>query len=255
MARLRIAAVSYLNTATFVYGLEHEASRLHADLVLQIPALCARSILERSVDVALVPVAALVKDPSLEVITNYCIGANGAVRTVVVMSTTPIEQIETIMLDSHSRTSAALVKLLCREYWKISPRFEELTDYSEVSSPVPGKGYLLIGDKVFEHENTMPYCYDLALEWKRYTSLPFVFAAWVARPGVDKEAVAEIESALRYGVEHIEEAVAQSRYADISPTAIDYLTNNIDFNLDIDKRKALEMFLRKIAPVSGGASL
>ncbi len=254
MTRLRISAVSYLNTLTFVHGMEHGADELHADISLQIPSLCAESIIERRADVALIPVAALLRDPSLEIITSYCIGASGPVRSVVIMSPCPIEQVETIMLDSHSRTSAALTRLLCREYWHIAPAFAELTDYSAVLSPAPATAYLLIGDKVFDYEGALPYCYDMASAWRDHTSLPFVFAAWVARPGVDKRDIEALERAFDYGIRHKEEALASSRYASMGRTAIDYLTHNIDFNLDIDKRQALEMFLRKISPVSQSAS-
>lgn len=254
MARLRISAVSYLNTLTFVHGMEHEADKLHADISLQIPSLCADSIIERRADVALMPVAALLRDPSLDIITPYCIGASGPVRTVVIMSPCPIEQVETIMLDSHSRTSAALTKLLCREYWHIDPAFAELTDYSSVLSPSAATAYLLIGDKVFDYEGALPYCYDMAAAWRDHTSLPFVFAVWAARPGVEKRDIEALEKAFDYGLRHKEEALSSSRYASMGRTAIDYLTHNIDFNLDIDKRQALEMFLRKISPVSQSAS-
>ncbi len=250
MARLRIAAVSYLNTVTFVHGMEHEAEKLRADIVLQIPLLCARSLLTRNADIALVPVAALAGNPSLNIITPYCIGASGPVRTVVIVSSCPIGEAETIMLDSHSRTSAALTELLCRERWDIRPRFAQLTDYSEVLAPSPRTAYLLIGDKVFDYEGALPYSYDLASEWTAHTGMPFVFAAWAAHPHVEQERIAALEKALAYGISHTEEAVAASRYASMGPTAVDYLTHNIDFDLDIDKRRALELFLRKIAPVS-----
>ena len=250
MARLRIAAVSYLNTVTFVHGMEHEAEKLHADILLQIPSLCAESILNRRVDIALVPVAALLRDTSLKIVTPYCIGASGPVRTVSIVSPCPIEEVKTIMLDSHSRTSAALTELLCRERWGISPEFAQLTDYSSVLAPSPHTAYLLIGDKVFDYEGRLPYSYDLASEWIAHTSLPFVFAAWVARPDIDDDNIATLEKALAYGTTHIEEAVAASRYATMGSKAVDSLTRNIDFDLDIDKRRALELFLRKIAPVS-----
>ena len=250
MARLRIAAVSYLNTVTFVHGMEHEAERLHADIILQVPALCAESLITRRADIALVPVAALLSHPSLRVVTSYCIGASGPVRTVVILSPCPIEQVETIMLDGHSRTSAALTELLCRHRWNITPRFMQLSDYSVVRNPSPRTAYLLIGDKVFDYEGALPYSYDLASEWQAHTSMPFVFAAWAAHPDVDDGHIAALEKALAYGTSHIEEAVAASRYAHMGGTAVDYLTRNIDFDLNIDKRRALEMFLRKIAPVS-----
>ena len=102
-------------------------------------------------------------------------------------------------------------------------------------------GYILIGDKVFDHEARFRYLYDLSDEWRAMTGLPFAFAAWVARGEVPQERVSQLEEALRYGTAHIPEAVAWSGYA-ARPYACDYLIRNIDFVLDAPKRRAMELY-------------
>ena len=110
--------------------------------------------------------------------------------------------------------------------------------------PFPDDAFLFIGDKVFGYEGKFKYCYDLALEWREVTKLPFAFAVWVARKGVSYEITDQLQHALTYGVEHIWEAVSESNYmgSDNGLTAYEYLTRNIDFILDEEKHKALKKF-------------
>lgn len=242
--RSKIAAVSYLNTVPLIYGIEH-AGLLRADLLLAPPADCARAFERGEADIALVPAGALPRlGDTAEIITSYCIGAVGSVRTVTVMSNRPVTEAAVLRLDSHSMTSVRLAQVLCRELWKISPRMEELSDYSVLEHPADDEAYLLIGDKVFPQEGRFRHVRDLADCWRELTGLPFVFAVWVARPGTDPEAVDALERSLTFGVERIWEAVNEYGHAG-KPYAYDYLTRNIDFLLDAPKRRALELFLDK----------
>ena len=245
MTRIRIAAVSYLNTIPFIYGIEHGSNDLRAELVLSPPSGCAAALRNGQADIALLPVAAHAAFPDFEPITSYCIGAHGPVRTVVLASNTPLSALHTIHLDSHSLTSVQLVRLLCAELWHLTPQWEPLYDYTLPQQHEPGHGYLLIGDKVFEHESHFTYIYDLAAAWQELTGLPFVFAAWVAPRQTDALVIDALEKALAYGVGHVDEAIAESSYAD-RPYAHDYLTRNIDFRLDPSKRQAMELFRQKI---------
>jgi chorismate dehydratase len=241
VTRVRIAAVSYLNTIPFIYGIEH-AGRLQADLLLSPPAGCAEAFAKGEADIALIPVGAL---PSLssdsKIITNYCLGAQRGVRSVVLASNTPLSEVRNIYLDSHSRTSALLVRYLAVKKWDIAPNWCELTDYSIVDSPAEGDAFLLIGDKVFPREGKFRYWYDLSDEWCELTRLPFVFAVWVAREGVDLEVLDALEESLTWGLEHTWEAVVNYGY-DHLPYAYDYLTVNMDYLFDAQKRKALGKF-------------
>jgi chorismate dehydratase len=238
-----ITAVSYLNTIPFVYGLKH-ADNLRADLLLAPPADCAKNYIEGKADIALLPVAVVPQLTNTNIITDYCIGAVGAVRTVTVMSNAPIGQTKRIWLDAHSRTSVQLCGYLAKNKWRISPEWLHMADYSRVDNPEEGDAFLLIGDKVFGYEGRFKYVYDLAVEWREVTKLPFAFAVWVARKGVSYEITDELQRALTFGVEHIWEAVSESNYMgnDNGLTAYEYLTRNIDFILDEEKHRALKKF-------------
>lgn len=287
---MRITAVSYLNTLPFIYGIEQRVAasssapsadgrwevRLLAGgdiaLSLRVPAVCAADAIAGKTDIALVPVAAIPLIPDFriagpdsarftpQIITNYCIGAEGAVETVVLLSDTPLADIRRIYLDAHSRTSVQLVRVLAREHWHISPRWVDFADCTSTVAMSAGKGrgleygeaMVAIGDKVFGLRAThdYAYCYDLAGEWHDFTGgLPFVFAAWVACTEAGLEYAPRFNEALAYGVEHIAESISgtvnRSRDFDF-PLAYRYLTQSIKFDLDDRKRLAMRLFWEKI---------
>ena len=196
VVKTSIAAVSYLNTVPFIYGIRH-ADKLQAELLLAPPSACARNFIDRKADIALVPAGALPLMDDAEIVTNYCIGAEKSVRTVTVMSNVPIGEATVIHLDSHSMTSALLVRILAAELWHIRPEWRELTDYSAAEHPAEGEAFLFIGDKVFGYEGKFRYTYDLADCWRELTGKPFVFAVWVARKGSAPELIDALESSLR----------------------------------------------------------
>ena len=236
----KIAAISYLNTIPFVYGIRHEGS-LCAELLFAPPSENVRQFIEGKVDIALIPAAVAPTLNNAEIITDYCIGAVGAVRTVVIVSNTPIESVERIWLDAHSRTSVQLSGYLAKHRWKISPQWLSMEDYSIMESPQPGDAFLIIGDKCFDYEGRFTYTYDLAEEWIAQTHLPFVFAVWVARKGLSYDVHDALERALTYGVEHTYDAILESEYAE-REYSYEYLTCNIDFLFDSQKHKALKKF-------------
>jgi chorismate dehydratase len=226
-----------------VYGIER-AGLLRAELLLSPPSGCAEAFASGRADVALLPSAALLEIPEHNIITSFCIGAVGDVRTVVIVGDSPISNVRRLFLDSHSLTSVALSAILCRELWRIEPERIDMSDLSPLDNARTGDAFLLIGDKVFDHEGRFGYSYDLARAWRELTGLPFVFALWVASPDTQGATTAALEGSLCYGVEHIAEAVAASPHCD-KPYAVDYLTRNIDYNLDEAKRRSLELFLHK----------
>lgn len=237
---VRIAAISYLNTVPFIYGIRHEGN-LCAELLVAPPAECVKLFNEGKVDIALLSSAAIPSITGADIISDYCIGASSAVRTVILTGNTPIEKVRRIWLDSHSRTSVQLLGYLAQHRWKISPEWLLLDDYSILDTPQEGDAYLLIGDKVFDHEDRFEYRYDLAQEWIAQTHLPFAFAVWVARKGLSYQVYDALQRALTYGVEHIYEAILESDYA-TKEYAYSYLTTNIDYLFDAQKHKALKKF-------------
>ena len=236
----KIIAVSYLNTIPFIYGLRHH-SNLGADLLLAPPATCYQNFVEGKADIALMPVAMVPSLADAEIVTDYCIGAVGKVRTVVVVSNSPIAQVRRIFLDAHSKTSVQLCGYLAKNLWKIEPEWHAMEDYSLLDSAEQGDAFLLIGDKVFDNEGRFAYSYDLAEEWHKATKMPFTFAVWVARKGLSYEVRDELQAAFTYGMEHIYEAILESGYAE-REYAYEYLTENIDFLFDIQKHNALKKF-------------
>ena len=239
----RIAAVSYLNTIPFIYGIRHEGN-LQAELLLAPPSGCYQNYVEGRADIALMPSAMVPTLKSTSIITDYCIGSSGKVRTVELFSNVPIQQVRRIFLDAHSRTSVQLAGYLAANHWHIEPEWYELVDYSQVAFAQKEDAFLLIGDKVFDHEGLFNYSYDLSEEWNKATRMPFAFAVWVARKGVPNEVTDELQRALTFGVEHTWEAIVESPYMgkDNGLTAYEYLTRNIDFILDEEKHRALKKF-------------
>ena len=182
----KIIAVSYLNTIPFIYGLRHHAN-LGAELLLAPPAVCYQKFLEGEADIALMPAAMVPSLSDAEIVTDYCIGSLGKVRTVVVVSNAPIEKVCRIYLDAHSKTSVQLCGYLAKKLWHIEPEWVAMSDYAQLDKAEEGDAFLLIGDKVFDHEGEFAYTYDLADEWNRATKMPFAFAVWVARKGLSYE--------------------------------------------------------------------
>lgn len=251
MNTLKITAVSYLNTFPFVYGLRHSGILKNFELSLEVPSLCAKKLLSGETDFALVPIAALYKHPELEIYTDYCIGCNGPVKTVLLLSQNPIEKIENIYLDFDSITSVNLIKILCKFFWKINPAWVPMNGASAIE-PENIESIVAIGDKTFELKKHYTYSYDLGEIWKLLTGLPFVFACWAGRKGMDKGIVNDLNSALSWGVNHISESIdSNSEKLFIPKTiALKYLQHDLSFILDEDRHKAMHLFYNYLNQLS-----
>lgn len=245
---IRISAISYLNTAPFVHGLYRSGLASEVEIALDYPAECARKLIERQADIGIVPVATIPLIPDARLVSGYCIGATGPVRTVALLGQCPVERMERIYLDYQSRTSVQLLRLLCKERWGVCPHWEQLSPQHDIGAFGDADGVLVIGDRVFEAEPRYAYRYDLAHEWQQLTGLPFVFAAWVANRPLAPEFEQRFEAALTLGLQHIEQAVGECyEQGLLSPEqAVQYLRCNISFHLDAPKRQAMRLFLDKI---------
>lgn len=241
-----ISLVSYLNTKPFLYGLQHEPESAQFALELDIPSVGGKKILENQVDIGLVPVAVLAKLDDARIISDYCIGADGPVRSVCLFSHVPIDKIEKVFMDYHSMTSVQLVNILLKEYWHVHPeQIPATTGYIEqIQGTTAG---LIIGDRALGLYDKFPYVYDLSEAWKSHTGLPFVFAAWITRKEIPAEVLQSLNKALHLGVESIDAVVNMYAGNQLDKHALhDYFTVNIDYHLDGVKRKALELFIGKI---------
>jgi len=206
---------------------------LHAiDLSLDIPSVCANKLIENQVDIGLVPVAALLHIKDYHIISNYCIGANGAVDSVFIFSNKPILEIKTLQLDAQSNTSNLLSKVLLKNHWKINPEFVETGEADAI---------VQIGDRTFLNRNQFTYHYDLALEWHKFTGLPFVFAVWASNKIISDDFKTAFNAALEYGLNHRMEMIAELEKVN-NIDLENYLMKKIDFDLDQDKLAALAKF-------------
>jgi chorismate dehydratase len=213
------------------------------DLTLDYPAAIAQKLVNQQIDIGLVPVAILPQINPHYIISNYGIACNGEVASVCLFSEVPIEKIETILLDYQSKTSVQLLKILLKEYWKINPKIEQATPNYEADIKGNRAG-LVIGDRAFTQRLISPYIYDLGTAWKALTGLPFVFAAWVSNKKMDENFITQFNEACRYGFNYLDEIIKLN--AIDSYDLKTYYQKNIDYTIDDEKIKAVELFLSKI---------
>ncbi len=242
----RITAVSYLNTKPFLYGLLHHAIHKKITIELNIPSTCAQKMISGEIDLGLIPVAAIPEIPNAQIISDYCIGAEGAVKTVCIYSNVSIEDVTHLYLDFHSRTSVILAQLLLEKYWHLNPILVPTEDgYIERISGT--KAGIVIGDKSIGLEKKFKFVYDLAFEWSKFTDgLPFVFAAWVSTKPLSDEFTKEFNAALKFGLAHIPELILLLPSPESDFSLKDYYTKYISYNLDAQKRIALDKFLNYV---------
>jgi len=244
MNPIRVSAVSYLNTFPFVYGLKESGMLEGLSLELDVPSICAQKLKAGEVDVALIPVGALPDLKEYRIITDYCIGAVSEVKTVLLLSQVPINQITRIFLDFDSRTSVELVKVLSKEYWHISPAWSNMNQ-NEAGNYENYESIVAIGDKTFNLRTKFSYCYDLAGEWIGFTGLPFVFAVWATCTNLEEKVVKEFNQAFEFGIRRKVESL--NYFREKLPNCddcLDYLERNISYQLDGKKLEGLNLFLK-----------
>lgn len=240
--RIRLSAVAYLNTKPFLFGLYSKSLDEQLDMSLDIPAVCAQKLIDGEVDLGLIPVAMIPNIPQAQIVSDFCIGTPGEVKTVAIFAEKPIQQLRRLFLDYHSRSSAALTRYLLQEHWQLKPQL--LQAYPGYEKEIQGDtGGLIIGDRAIGLEKEYPYVYDLGWEWKQHSGLPFVFAAWVANKPLPDAFLEDFNAALAHGVQRIPQVAAmfQSAYPHFS--TLDYFEQYIDYHLDAPKQTALNHFL------------
>lgn len=249
MDKIRISAVKYANTYPFIYGLTESGFDKKVILQTDHPADCAKKLIDGSVDIGLIPVAVLPLLKEYHIISNYCIGANGNVRTVMLLSNCPFEDIDIVHLDYRSRSSVNLIKVLAKYSWKREFKWMNTSKGFDFRNLGPDEAVVLIGDQCFELEKSYRFRIDLASEWKNYTGLPFVFACWTANKKIDNDFVEEFNKALGSGVNDIDAVVGKyGKSGTISGNDLkEYLTENIDFDFNSEKEKAMMLFLELLS--------
>ncbi len=265
MSRLKISAISYLNTAPLMWDFEHAATG--ADLVADydisytIPSACAEALRAGTADIGIIPAAAYTTVPDLVIVPNVAIAARRAVRSILLVSKKPVDalwtQVRTVALDTSSMTSVALTKILfakwlggARDYKPMAPNLDQMLDACDAA--------LLIGDPALQVDRTRYFTLDLAEEWQSRTGKSFVFAFWAIR----KQALAgrdsaEIIKAFKQSRDHglsakNLEAIAQEWAPRLNlPLEVirTYLAHNIHYYLDPPCLEGLALYYRLAAEV------
>jgi chorismate dehydratase len=251
MKRLRISAISYLNTAPLMWDFEHGDVGSKFDIQYTLPAQCAAALRDGSADIGIIPAAAYASIPGLLILPEVAIASRRPVRSILLVSRVPVEQIQSVALDTSSLTSVALTKVLFANWWgdgktrfiSMAPDLNAMLDTHDAG--------LLIGDPALKVDRSRYVTYDLAEEWIRLTGKPFVFAFWAVREAALLDAPElDLAAIFRESRDHgLATASVQKAAQEWGPrlglSAEDvrsYLTQNIHYSLDPACLDGLRLF-------------
>jgi chorismate dehydratase len=254
MTRVRLGAVGYLNTRPLVYGLERSP---RFDLRFDVPSKCAELLHSDRIDLATIPSIEYLRPAgaagsSYRIAPDLAIASRGAVASVALYSTRPIGDVRSVALDTSSKTSVALVRILCGRLFRIDPRFEEQPpDLGVMLAQCDAA--LMIGDNALfsEHHNlrgpgnSTVEKIDLGDAWTTLTGLPFVWAFWAGREGrLSQRDIDALQHARDEGVQH-PDVIAREYFSDQpdrQTAGTRYLQDNIKYYFGSDERAGLERF-------------
>jgi len=258
MRRLRISAISYLNTAPLMWDFEHGETGRQFDVSYTLPSACAHALAEGTADIGIIPAAAYAQIPGLRVLPEVAIASRRAVRSILLVSRVPVEKVQTVALDTSSMTSVALTKILF-EKWLGGGRtfFPMAPDVGNMLAEHDAA--LVIGDPALKIDRTRYQTLDLAEEWIRCTGKPFVFAFWAIRGAALGEAdpALDLAAIFRDSRDHGLEPSSLNQIArqwsprlGLGEAAIRaYLTENIHYQLDAGCLEGLQLFYRYAAEI------
>jgi len=241
--KIKVGAVSYLNTKPLVYGFEQGMMKEEIELSFEYPSRLAEKLVNNEIDIGLVPVAVIPSLPEYHIISDYGIACDGEVASVCLFSDVPLHEVKTVLLDYQSRTSVALLKVLLKEYWQLSPQLVSAEPGFEENIKGSTAG-LIIGDRAFRQRLKSNYIYDLGSAWKVHTGLPFVFAAWVSNKQLPAALKESLSAANAFGIEKIAEIVKKENYREYD--LYKYYTENIKFKLNKQELSVIDVFLNKL---------
>jgi chorismate dehydratase len=250
MVKPYVAASSYLNTAplcySFIYGTQQDRCEFLSDAS---PAVCSDMLKTKRADAAMIPAIEYQRIPELLAVREVCVASKNKVRSVVLASRVPIEAVRSIALDTSSRTSATLIRIILSQFYDIKPVYRAappcLADMLETDDAA-----LIIGDPAMLIDRTKLQVYDLAEEWRNYTGLPFVFAFWAVRDD-SKIGIGELDFAQAKceGLAHTQQlAEKYSQSLGLPCTElVTYLTENICYDLDEESLQGLNLYYKLAA--------
>lgn len=258
MGRLRVSAISFLNTAPLMWDFEHgeAAQRLREDFDVSytVPSRCADDLKSGAADIGIIPAAAYATIRDLVIVPDVAIASKNEVRSILLISKAPLEKIRSVAVDDSSRTSAALVQIFLKKFVGIDPGFSRQNPDLGTMLQWHDAG-LLIGDPALLANTTGLYVYDLAEQWRHWTGRPFVFAFWAIRKAALAETAPDLNIARVFqqsrdnGIRHIPEiASAWTSKLGLPETLIrEYLSQNIDYALSVENLEGLRLFYRYAA--------
>jgi chorismate dehydratase len=248
MRRLRISAISYLNTAPLMWDFRNGSPAF--DISYTVPSGCAAELAAGFADIGIIPAAAFANIPALAIIPGVAIASKRAVRSILLVSKVPLEKIQTVALDNSSLTSVALVQILFAKWWggnrqfvSASPDLEKMLEQQDAA--------LVIGDTALQVDRNRYITYDLAEEWIQFTGKPFVFAFWAVRETVMKDFSSDyLTSVFQHSrdnglkVESLNEIAREwAPKLNLAETDVkSYLTKNIHYDLDRECLQGLSLF-------------
>lgn len=248
-APIRIGAVGYLNARPLTWALDANGARW--SIRYDLPSVCSSLLHAGQVDLGLVPSIDYLQDPDYRFVPGVGIGSRGPIASVALYARVPVERISSIALDTSSRTSVTLIRVLCRHHFDISPEFVAHRPDLPAMVATADAG-LLIGDPAFEadHGALGLQKIDLGEEWTAMTGLPFIYAAWTGRRGVvSGNDVEALQEAQRVGVQSVDAIAAEYGRGNTSRTAraAAYLRDNVKYGLGPDEARGLQLFLNHAA--------
>jgi chorismate dehydratase len=249
MSARRIGAVGYLNARPLVYGLDGQAGRFAVRF--DLPARCASLLHEGAIDLGLIPSIEYTRRPDYHMVPGVGVVSDGPVASVALYASKPVGTIRRIALDSSSRTSVVLLRVLCAEWFGIAPDF--VTAGPDLVRMVQDSdAALLIGDPALlaDHDALGLQKIDLGEAWTSMTGLPFVYACWTGWPGsVDERDVTVLQTACADGVRHLDD-IGRNYFGDDDEKgriAVRYLKENIKYNLGEREQAGLLKFFAMAA--------
>jgi chorismate dehydratase len=258
MSRLRISAISYLNTAPLMWDFEHGDAGRNFKISYTLPSACARALETGTADIGIIPAAAYTAIPGLQILPDVAIASRRAVRSILLVSKVPIEQIRSVALDTSSLTSVALTKILFEKWLGGGRTFTPMAPEIDTMLTAHDAG-LVIGDPALKIDRSQYHTLDLAEEWIRHTGKPFVFAFWAARSAALQESnsAPDLAAIFRISRDHGLQTSNLNQIArdwaprlGISEADVrSYLTENIHYQLDAGCLEGLQLFYRYAAEI------
>jgi chorismate dehydratase len=252
---VRLGAVSYLNTLPLVWGLERSPS---FDVRFDVPSRCAALLHAGSIDVGLIPVIEYLRGSDYRVVPGPALASRGAVASVALFTPRAIADVRSVAVDTSSRTSAALVRVLCKRLFRIAPVYEAVDPDPDLMLSRCDAA-LIIGDNALflDHSSSGIEKIDLGEAWFRMTGLPFVYAFWAGREGaINQDEVRLLQRARDEGVMCTAEIARRYSGGDERRRAIaePYLRQNMKYDLGEDERAGVEAFYAYAAETEAGPS-